>query len=72
MKKALWYLVFPALGLALAASVGWFVWVDPPLRGAREPLRTADRMVTGAPPPRAGAHARGGVLALSIYMLYFQ
>jgi hypothetical protein len=29
MRKALWYLVFPALGLALAASVGWFVWDEP-------------------------------------------
>ncbi|HEY6929546.1 MAG TPA: hypothetical protein VJA66_07710 [Thermoanaerobaculia bacterium] len=29
MRKALWYLVFPALGLALAASVGWFVWNEP-------------------------------------------
>jgi len=29
MKNALWYLVFPVLGLALAASVGWFVWDEP-------------------------------------------
>src|SRR5215471_17532207 len=29
MTKTLWYLVFPALGLALAASVGWFVWDEP-------------------------------------------
>ena len=29
MRRVLWYLVFPALGLALAASVGWFVWDEP-------------------------------------------
>lgn len=29
MRNALWYLIFPALGLALAASVGWFLWDEP-------------------------------------------